>query len=128
MDCNFFMDMPEFEKKERYKEMKKNERQKIKKTLINVKLYKVEGSLDEFIKLLTRAKEEAKREGFNVVTVDFGIGVDEEDYDFPYMEVEASRLETVAEMKIRESAEKARKERESKEQYEAVMEEYKNHD
>jgi len=108
--------------------MKKNERQEIKKTLIDTSLYNFEGPLDDLIEVLMKAKEEAKREGFNVVIVNFYVDWGSDNCEYPSIDVEASRLESINEMKIRKAAEKVRKERESKEQYKSVMEDYKDHD
>lgn len=89
-------------------------RQEIKKSLLDKALYNFEGSLDEFIDVLIKVRDEAKRENYNNVTVSFY-----NDYiDYPlvsdtelsYIDIKGSRLETDNEMKIRKNAEHVRKE------------------
>ena len=106
----------------------KNKRQKITKLLIDTTLYSFEGPLDNFIEVLLKAKEEAKREKFDVVTVSFNIDYVDNNSEAPYIEVEASRLETIQEMKLRIAAEEARRRREEQETHDKVMEKYKDHD
>jgi len=118
-----------FEKNMEKEKMKeKKERQEIKRTLIDTKLCKFEGKLDDFIGKLIVAQQEAIRDKFDNVRVYFDIMIDDDGGDYPCIEVEASRLETVEEMKLRKSAEEARHKREQQERYEAVMEKYKDHD
>ena len=107
----------------------KEKRQKITKLLIDTELYNLEGNFDNFIDRMLNAKEEAKRENFDVITVNFGVDIVGIDNDYvPHMEVEASRLETIQEMKLRIAAEEARHKREEQETHDKVMEKYKDHD